>query len=54
MEPPYHVDVEDGRAEGVVVLVEDSLKLHVEQQGAVLEARLAPVLEAAALKLYSC
>ena len=46
-----HVDVVDGGAEGVVVLVEDALKLHVGEEGAVLEASLAPVLEATPLEL---
>ena len=48
-----HVNVEDRGSDCVVVLVEDALKLHVEQQGAVLETRLAPVLKTTALELHS-
>lgn len=51
---PYHVNIEDGRANRVVILVQNTLELHVEQQSAVVETGLAPMLEATTLELDFC
>ena len=48
-----HVNVEDSCTNCVVVLVENTLKFHVKQESAVLEARLTPVLETTTLELCS-
>jgi hypothetical protein len=47
----YHVDVENGGADSVVVLVQDALELHVQEESAIFETCIAPMLETSALEL---
>lgn len=47
----YHVKVDNGSTEALKVLVEDALKLVVEQDRALVETKAAPRVEGTTLEL---
>ena len=50
---PYHVDIEDGYAGGIVILVKHPLKLVVEEPGALLKSKTTRRIKRATLWLVS-